>query len=85
MTQLWDEPYLETCCRAALHRLILSGTAGRPDGLKDGRCLHRLAGMGLASMDLASMDLSCAPGGRFAVTEAGVRRHRQEILRERAA
>jgi len=36
---MWDEPYLETCCRSALHR---------PAGLKDGPCLERLAGMGFA-------------------------------------
>jgi hypothetical protein len=47
---MWHEPYLETCCRSALHRLVLSGTAGRPAGLKDGPCLERLAGMGLARM-----------------------------------
>jgi hypothetical protein len=44
---MWDEPYLETCCRSALHRVRLAADAGRPDGLKDGPCLHRLAGMGL--------------------------------------
>jgi hypothetical protein len=74
-TEEWDEPYLETCCRAALHRLMLSGTAGRPDGMKDGRCLHRLAGMGFA----------CLSDGRFSPTATGAARHRQEILREKAA
>lgn len=69
----WNEPYLETCCRAALHRLVLSQEIGRPDGLKDGRCLHRLAGMGLAGI---------AASGRFTVTPAGVARHRLEILHE---
>ena len=44
---MWNEPYLETCCRSALHRLMLSGPIGRPPGLKDGQCLIRLAGMGL--------------------------------------
>ena len=33
---MWDEPYLETCCRSALHRLVLSGAVGRPPDLKDG-------------------------------------------------
>jgi hypothetical protein len=37
---MWNQPYLETCCRSALHRLVLSG--------EDGPCLLRLAGMGLA-------------------------------------
>ncbi len=69
---MWDEPYLETCCRATLHRLALAGTLGRPDGLKDGPCLARLAGMGLAQR---------RPDGRFALTEAGTARHAQDVLR----
>jgi hypothetical protein len=68
---MWNEPYLETCCRAALHRLVLSGEAGRPPGLKDGRCLERLAGMALARP---------RADGRYATTPAGVARHAQEIL-----
>ena len=44
---MWNEPYLETCCRSALHRVVLSGAQGRPPGMKDGPCLVRLAGMGL--------------------------------------
>lgn len=73
---MWDEPYLETCCRAALHRLVLAGGAGRPAGLKDGPCLARLAGMGFAQ---ARAD------GRFELTPVGRARHAQEILREAAA
>jgi len=69
---MWNEPYLETCCRAALHRLVLSEEGGRPDGLKDGPCLHRLAGMGFA---VARAD------GRFGVTAAGRGRHASEILK----
>ena len=46
---MWNEPYLETCCRSALHRLTLVQGHGRPDGLKDGPCLNRLGGMGLAA------------------------------------
>jgi hypothetical protein len=69
---VWHEPYLETCCRAALHRLVLSGAAGRPAGLKDGPCLQRLAGMGLVWQ---------LPDGRFALTEAGVARHGSEVAR----
>lgn len=72
---MWDEPYLETCCRAALHRLTLVGTAGRPDGLKDGPCLQRLQGMGWALL---------RPDGRFTITAAGVTRHSGEILRRKA-
>lgn len=69
---MWNEPYLETCCRSALHRLHLSGTAGRPDGLKDGPCLKRLAGMGLAAQ---------RADGRFLTTPAGEQRHAREIER----
>jgi hypothetical protein len=71
----WDEPYLETCCRAALHRLTLCGDVGRPPGLKDGPCLERLSGMALAR---ARAD------GRFEITGAGRARHATEILRRRA-
>jgi len=70
---VWDEPYLETCCRSALHRLALSGRIGRPVGLKDGSCLARLAGMGLAGARAAD--------GRYAITEAGERRHSREVLK----
>jgi hypothetical protein len=73
---MWNEPYLETCCRAALHRLTLCGDAGRPSGLKDGPCLRRLAGMGLAHE---------RPDSRFEITEAGTRRHCTEILKQPAA
>jgi hypothetical protein len=71
---MWDEPYLETCCRAALHRLLLSGEAGRPDGLKDGACLARLATMGFTQL---------RPDGRFGLTHAGAARHAREIARNR--
>lgn len=69
---MWDEPYLETCCRSALHRVVLSGAAGRPAGLKDGACLQRLAGMGLVVL---------RPDGRFGITPAGVARHAGEVAR----
>jgi hypothetical protein len=72
---VWDQPYLETCCRSALHRLALSGGVGRPDGLKDGACLARLTAMGLASQ---------RADGRFALTEAGASRHAHEVLRREA-
>ncbi len=68
---MWKEPYLETCCRAALHRLVLAADVGRPPQLKDGPCLERLAGMGLAAT---------RPDGRFTTTQAGRARHRSEIL-----
>jgi hypothetical protein len=68
---MWDEPYLESCCRAALHRLTLCGPAGRPPGLKDAPCLARLAGMALAQM---------RPDGRWQITATGEARHRQEVL-----
>jgi hypothetical protein len=67
---MWDEPYLETCCRSALHRLVLSGEAGRPAGLKDGPCLVRLHAMGLAWL---------RDDGRYALSETGAARHRREI------
>ena len=67
---MWDEPYLETCCRSALHRLLQVGGMGRPGGLKDGPCLARLVGRGFACERL---------DGRFEATEAGLARHAVEI------
>jgi hypothetical protein len=26
---MWNQPYLETCCRSAIHRMILCGDMGR--------------------------------------------------------
>jgi hypothetical protein len=75
MSPVWNEPYLETCCRSALHRLVLSGAAGRPAGLKDGPCLTRLAEMGLASQ---------RGDGRYGVTAAGSGRHAREVLKRPA-
>jgi hypothetical protein len=72
---VWNEPYLETCCRSALHRLHQVGDAGRPDGLKDGPCLARLATMGLARL---------REDGRFEISEAGAARHASEVLKRRA-
>ena len=69
---MWDEPYLETCCRSALHRLTLCDASGRPSGLKDGPCLERLAGMGLAEQHA---------DGRYGITAPGRARHASEILR----
>jgi hypothetical protein len=70
---MWDEPYLETCCRSALHRLRIARALGRPPGLKDGPCLARLARMGFC----------CARAdGRYEITAAGVERHRSEILKQ---
>ena len=72
---MWNEPYLETCCRSALHRLRLCGEAGRPDGhreeLKDARCLDRLQGLGLAVHDV----------DRYRITIAGQARHELEIAK----
>jgi len=45
---MYDEPYLETCCRSALHRLRLCAAVGRPADTRDSGCLHRLVRMGLA-------------------------------------
>lgn len=72
----WEEPYLETCCRAALHRLSLAGQIGRPPGLKDGPCLARLVGMGLAVT---------RPDGRLSITCNGVARHAGEVLKRPAS
>jgi hypothetical protein len=69
---MWKQPYLETCCRSALHRLVLAGDAGRPPALKDGGCLERLAAMGLAAP---------RADGRYTLTEAGVERHAREIAK----
>jgi len=71
---MWNEPYLETCCRSALHRLALCGELGRPAGLKDGPCLARLADLGFARQ---------RADGRFAITAPGGLRHAQEILKHR--
>jgi hypothetical protein len=70
---VWDQPYLETCCRAALHRLHLCGPAGRPSGLMDDPCQRRLAAMGLCRL---------AADGGFTITEAGRRRHATDILKQ---
>jgi hypothetical protein len=69
---MWKEPYLETCCRSALHRLTLVGPPGRPAGLKDGPCLERLQAMGLAHQ---------RPDTRFEITPAGTARHASEVLK----
>ena len=72
---MWNEPYLETCCRSALHRLLLCGEAGRPDAhraeLKDARCLDRLGELGLAEHR----------GDRYRITAAGEARHELEIMK----
>ena len=75
MPTVWHEPYLETCCRSALHRLVLCGSLGRPSGLKDGQCLVRLAAMGLARE---------REDGRCEITEAGAVRHAREVLKRPA-
>ena len=71
---MWNEPYLETCCRSALHRLTLCGPPGRPAGLKDGPCLERLSQMGFADQH----------DGRYHITDAGRRRHGAEIMKQPA-
>ncbi|WP_207539128.1 hypothetical protein [Sabulicella rubraurantiaca] len=69
---MWNEPYLETCCRSALHRLTLVGRHGRPPGLADQPCLRRLEAMGLAEE---------RGDGRFAITDAGRERHAALVLK----
>lgn len=70
---MWNEPYLETCCRSALHRLRLSGKHGRPHGLKDEPCLERLTRKGLACV---------GEDDRFHITQDGEARHRSEVLKQ---
>ncbi len=72
---MWNQPYLETCCRSALHRVQLAGEQGRPGGLKDGPCLIRLATMGLVCERV---------DGRYEITTAGLTRHAQEIEKSAA-
>jgi hypothetical protein len=67
---MWNQLYLETCCRSALHRLVLCGALGRPSGLKDDPCLVRLARMGLGRE---------RGDGRFEITAAGVARHAEIV------
>ncbi len=67
---MWEQPYLETCCRAALHRLFLCGGSGRPMALADDGCLQRLTGMCLAVT---------GDDGRCRITPAGTERHAREI------
>ena len=69
---MWTDPYLETCCRSALHRVALAGPIGRPSGLKDGPCLERLSGMGLVCK---------RDDGRFALTPHGTRQHAEEVAK----
>jgi len=69
---VWNQPYLETCCRAALHRLHLCGQAGRPAGQMDEPCQHRLVAMGLCRV---------GRGGRFTISQAGQQRHATEVLK----
>jgi hypothetical protein len=72
---MWSQPYLETCCRATLHRVYLCAEVGRPAGLADDPCLWRLSGMGLCRY---------REDGRFEITPTGEQRHATEILRSRA-
>ena len=69
---VWNEPYLETCCRSALHRLTLCGAAGRPAGLKDGPCLARLTAMNCARQ---------RRDGRYEITEAGLFLHESVVMK----
>lgn len=71
---MWKEPYLETCCRSALHRLRLAGAVGRAVEGKDEPCLQRLVSMGLAA---ARTD------GRIEILPDGMARHDAEIARPR--
>jgi hypothetical protein len=67
---VWDQPYLETCCRAALHRLRLAKTLGRPTDVPDIACLKRLAKMGLCMQ---------RSDGFYEINESGIERHDREV------
>jgi hypothetical protein len=67
---MWNQPYLETCCRSALHRLALAGDLGRPRSEKDAPCLDRLTELGFAVP---------GPDGRYRLTAEGCQRHDSEI------
>jgi hypothetical protein len=69
---MYNHPYLETCCRAALHRLFLAGQTGRAADHMDAPCLERLAEMGLSVRD----------GSRFTLTPDGTQRHATEVLKQ---
>ncbi len=69
---MFNEPYLETCCRSALHRLTVCGHAGRPPGMKDGPCLERLSAMGM---------VRTRDDGRYEITDHGRARHASEIVK----
>ena len=73
---MWNEPYLESCCRSALHRLTLVGPPGRPGGLKDGPCLARLAAMGLTRL---------RDDGRYEISGGGIAHHARLILKTTTA
>lgn len=70
--RMWNEPFLESCCRSALHRLTLVGPPGRPDGLKDGPCLARIAAIGLARL---------RSDGRYEISDDGRVHHARLILK----
>jgi hypothetical protein len=72
LKDMWNQPYLETCCRAALHRLHLCGEVGRPAAMLDAPCLDRLTAMDLCGL---------RADGRFIITAEGVQRHANEILK----
>lgn len=67
----WAEPYLESCCRCALHRLKLAEPSGRPIESRDAPCLVRLCTEGFARE---------AIDGRIHLTSQGAARHEVEIV-----
>ena len=71
---MWNEPYLETCCRAARHGLFRAGGDGGLGGVKDAPGLDRLERMGLAR---------CNAGERFVATDAGLVRHAREVMQHK--
>jgi hypothetical protein len=61
--------------RYAIGTGVLVAALGRPDGLKDGPCLARLAGMGLAAP---------RADGRWQITALGQARHGELVNPHRA-
>ena len=73
--KLWSSCGISlTWKRAAVRRCTgfsSVGRAGRPPDLLDGKCLLRIASMGLCDQ---------RPDGRFVISAEGVRRHAAEVL-----
>ena len=72
---MWDQPYLETCCRSALHRLLLAGGTGRPADLKDAA----------AALRSGSAEVRAAMSGAYKVKRRALSRRAQTRREARGA